>query len=530
MASNQPMTTDGNCSDWTQCRDRLQSAVDRYEDPQSTAEERQKALELVEQLVPLFQKLMQEHEKKDKQWIKDARNLAPYTDREKEAFVLSHSVGLRNSAAFPHDKMTIECIRPGSNEDGLRVRQTRFTKKFVVEGEEDKSKSGTMQELMVKAEKNAEAWNICRPKKSAEPPPPPPPPAAAEPSIHPDKDISDESERVLWKALKDKGYQVEMNPKKPKSLLVLGEGGFGKVYRAQSSKTKSHVAIKVPHDVRIPEEESAAEKQEREKEAVKELAAVQREVRLLEKVTQTEAGKACHAHIVCYIESFSITVQSMSKFIIVMEYIPGSDMQEYFKTKKPDAASVLRLLRQCLEALEFIHQRGVFHLDIKPENIQITPEGNAKLMDFGIAYHKEEYPQGMTGLSGTLPYMHYQRMFCLFGTPKSETPCLTGAASRPFTDVYALIVAFYNVLTGKEMSWKRWRRSKEGVDANQEWQAQWGDNGKTVDIYKDSIDAGAVAVRNVLNKVLRTGASSDVNTLGQITTSSLLQMLSPQGK
>ena len=88
-------------------------------------------------------------------------------------------------------------------------------------------------------------------------------------------------------------------------------------------------------------------------------------------------------------------------------------------------------------ALDYAHQQGIFHRDVKPANIMLTPTGQALLMDFGIARRfdsQTELTQG--GLMGTLDYMAPEQIQGL--------PTLDGRA-----DVYALGVTVYQVLTGE---------------------------------------------------------------------------------
>lgn len=71
---------------------------------------------------------------------------------------------------------------------------------------------------------------------------------------------------------------------------------------------------------------------------------------------------------------------------VVMEYVEGDTLAARLKANPlPDAAIVLKVLRQMADALDYTHSRGVIHRDIKPANVMIDAAGTAKIMDFGIA-------------------------------------------------------------------------------------------------------------------------------------------------
>src|SRR6202035_2783368 len=69
----------------------------------------------------------------------------------------------------------------------------------------------------------------------------------------------------------------------------------------------------------------------------------------------------------------------------VMEHIEGERIDEYAEARKLSPAERLNLFQQVCSAVHYAHQRLVVHRDIKPSNILVTPDGTAKLLDFGIA-------------------------------------------------------------------------------------------------------------------------------------------------
>src|SRR5262249_46668779 len=93
-------------------------------------------------------------------------------------------------------------------------------------------------------------------------------------------------------------------------------------------------------------------------------------------------------------------------YFFVMEYVPGQDLEQYVRTQGPLApAKACDLMHQMASALVQANKHNLVHRDIKPSNIQITPEGQAKLLDFGLArkYSRNLTEQGT--LLGTLDYM-----------------------------------------------------------------------------------------------------------------------------
>ncbi len=90
----------------------------------------------------------------------------------------------------------------------------------------------------------------------------------------------------------------------------------------------------------------------------------------------------------------------------VMEYVPGQDLEEFIRSRGPLAAcQACDLMHQVASALAEANKHNLVHRDIKPSNIQVTPEGQAKLLDFGLA---RKFSTGLTEqgtLLGTLDYM-----------------------------------------------------------------------------------------------------------------------------
>ncbi|MFP4067963.1 MAG: serine/threonine-protein kinase [Spirochaetaceae bacterium] len=131
-----------------------------------------------------------------------------------------------------------------------------------------------------------------------------------------------------------------------------------------------------------------------------------------------------------------------SSYYIVLEYVDGPSLETLLRRERylPEHVA-LRVFRSCCRALQYAHQRGVVHRDIKPGNILISTEGQVKLVDFGVAsIHGGESEQSLTREGMTL------------GTP-SYMPPEQYADSRTVdkrADIYAMGVMLYEMTTGKK--------------------------------------------------------------------------------
>ena len=123
---------------------------------------------------------------------------------------------------------------------------------------------------------------------------------------------------------------------------------------------------------------------------------------------------------------------------IVMEYLDGSDLKARMKQgQRFTQEELVKWWNQMVDALNYTHQKGIVHRDIKPSNIFVDAEGNAKLLDFGIAKVRDNVSATLTGQKlGTLMYMSPEQV---------RDPKRVGAAS----DAYSLAVTFVHLLTGK---------------------------------------------------------------------------------
>jgi serine/threonine-protein kinase len=122
---------------------------------------------------------------------------------------------------------------------------------------------------------------------------------------------------------------------------------------------------------------------------------------------------------------------------IEMEFVPGGEtLRDVLVRQGPlGAHRAAELTRQVVLALGAAHDSGLVHRDIKPANVLLTPQGNAKLADFGLVRRVEDLAAGCAPVAGTPSYMAPE----LFqGTPAS-----------PSSDIYALGVLLFYVLSGR---------------------------------------------------------------------------------
>jgi serine/threonine protein kinase len=196
----------------------------------------------------------------------------------------------------------------------------------------------------------------------------------------------------------------------------LGEGGGGHVYRARHIALGRPVALKVLH------------KQHNERWVSRKR--FEREARAL--------GQLIHPNIVAVTDS---GVDHEAPFL-VMELLNGTDLARRLRSAPLPAALACRYALETLQGLAFVHEHGLVHRDIKPGNIflESTAIGErVKLLDFGLAR-----------LVTTSTDAAVTRVGEVLGTPIYMAPeQVSGEAADARTDVYAMGLVFYEMLTGK---------------------------------------------------------------------------------
>ena len=161
---------------------------------------------------------------------------------------------------------------------------------------------------------------------------------------------------------------------------VLGHGGMGTVYEALDPVIQRKVALKTM----IPGLADAPE------------------LRLRFLREAQAAGGLRHRNIVTVYD----LGEDKGRPYIAMEFIDGTDLERIIQNREPLSLEwKLDVLRQVCEGLQYAHRHGIVHRDIKPANIRVTPDGEVKIMDFGIA-HLQSSNLTKSGLVlGTVHYM-----------------------------------------------------------------------------------------------------------------------------
>lgn len=198
----------------------------------------------------------------------------------------------------------------------------------------------------------------------------------------------------------------------------LGAGGMGEVYRAVDTRLKRAVAIK-RMSVRGG------------------LTAEDHTLFLRE---GQRASSLQHPNIASIYDVF----EEDGEVLLVMEYVEGSTLRSRIGTPMP-LEEFFDIGLQCTQALAAAHGKGILHGDVKPENIMLGANGQAKLLDFGVARRlPSDDPEGATATVDNLAQGH------LMGTPSYMAPeVLKGAIPDARADIFALGIVFYEMLAGR---------------------------------------------------------------------------------
>jgi eukaryotic-like serine/threonine-protein kinase len=206
----------------------------------------------------------------------------------------------------------------------------------------------------------------------------------------------------------------------------LGKGGMGEVYRARDTILNRDVALKV-----LPAE--FANDAER-------MARFKREAQLLASLNHPNI-----AGIYGLEESGGVRA-------LVMELAEGPTLQERILKGPIPLDEALGIARQIAEALEGAHEKGIIHRDLKPANIKITPEGNVKVLDFGLAKASEgEATVANSSESPTLSLAATQAGVILGTAAYMSHEQARGSAVDKRCDIWSFGVVLFEMLTGKQL-------------------------------------------------------------------------------
>jgi len=191
----------------------------------------------------------------------------------------------------------------------------------------------------------------------------------------------------------------------------LGRGGMGRVYRALDTKTREEVAIKLIRPD-IAEDKRTLER-------------FVNEIKLAHKISHRNIGKMYHLG------------EDQGLHYITMEYVPGEDLKSFIRrSRRLDIATTVAIAKQVCSGLSEAHEAGIVHRDLKPGNIMIDKDGNAKILDFGIA--RAVGTSGVTAEGSVI------------GTPEYMSPeQVEGRESDRRSDIYSFGVILFEMVTGR---------------------------------------------------------------------------------
>jgi serine/threonine protein kinase len=202
----------------------------------------------------------------------------------------------------------------------------------------------------------------------------------------------------------------------------IGEGGMGVVWKAEDTRLQRHVALKF-----VPESEAS------------DAATVDRHLR------EARAASALNHPHICAI--YDIGEWEGRRFI-VMELLEGRSLREHIGGQPLDVDAAVDLAIQIAEALGAAHAKGIVHRDLKPANIFVTGDGNAKLLDFGLA--KLAASDGAGEDDATRTAIERTQPGAVVGTVAYMSPeQALGKAIDQRTDVFSLGVVLYEMITAR---------------------------------------------------------------------------------
>ena len=198
-------------------------------------------------------------------------------------------------------------------------------------------------------------------------------------------------------------------------LGLLGRGGMGIVYKARQKHLDRVVALKI-----LPPEIS------RDRSFAERFA---REARSLARLN--------HPNIVSIFDSGEVD----GLFYFVMEFVDGTNLRQSLQAKQISPQEALAIVPLICDALQYAHDMGIVHRDVKPENVLLDKKGRVKIADFGLAKL----------INPTTPDVALTQTGLMMGTPKYMAP---EQIDRPAevdhrADIYSLGVVFYEMLTGE---------------------------------------------------------------------------------
>jgi len=214
---------------------------------------------------------------------------------------------------------------------------------------------------------------------------------------------------------------------------LLGEGGFGLTYEAQDRNLKRRVAIKECFCGGYMERAGDGLTVVPAREEYRDWCGRQKESFLKEAVTLASLG-----HLPGVVQVLGYFEANQTAYM-VMERLEGEDLRRYTRVHGTwDPEEIVRRMLPLMQTLGKIHECGVIHRDISPDNIMVTRDGSLVLTDFGAARAMQR--------DGEMPYPMSRVLKPGFAPPEQS---IAGQKQGAYTDVYALSVTLYYCMTGE---------------------------------------------------------------------------------
>lgn len=215
----------------------------------------------------------------------------------------------------------------------------------------------------------------------------------------------------------------------------LGKGSYGSVVFVKSIETSKKYALKlIPYERYLMSKES-----------------IDREFNILSNIS---IAPLCHPHIICYYDKFPATLKNQKYECILMEYIKGTNLEEYIEKMNkaeemisPDIMNAL--VKTLLSTLAYMHSKGVVHRDIKTENIMFG-EKSIKYIDFGFSCEINSLKENLRcgdQVYGTPEFMAPEVVFGLDDEMK-DISFIKNKEMLKKSDVWALGMVFYSLVNG----------------------------------------------------------------------------------
>lgn len=223
--------------------------------------------------------------------------------------------------------------------------------------------------------------------------------------------------------------QQELKPGKVIShyriISTLGKGGMGEVYLAEDAKLHRRVAIKF-----LCGDSSFNE------------AANERLLREAQAAAKLDHPNICAVHEVA---------EEDGRAYIVMAYVEGETLDVRMKRQRLELSDSLQIAAEVADAIAEAHAQGIIHRDIKPANVIITPRGQAKVMDFGLA-QLQPIGTGLTVESEAPTAAFLTEPGAIIGTvPYMSPEQVQGQKLDARTDIFSFGVMVYEMLTGQKL-------------------------------------------------------------------------------